>query len=171
MNNNFQSAVEYVLANEGGIVDNINDLGGTTNYGVSLRIYKELELPNATADDIKNLSKDMAVRFYRKHYWLDTYDEIVSQNICNYLFDMAVNMGPANAHKTLQRAIWGVTAKPQDLMDDGIFGINTIHLTNLYSNNILPSLRTERWAYYRLIIAANHKLKEFEQGWFNRTYK
>jgi len=33
----FQKAVEQVLAHEGGFVDDTDDLGGATNFGVTVR--------------------------------------------------------------------------------------------------------------------------------------
>ena len=39
----FDTAVEFVLKNEGGLVENENDAGGITNFGISLRFLKSLD--------------------------------------------------------------------------------------------------------------------------------
>lgn len=57
----FEEAVEFVLAYEGGYVNDPNDPGGETNFGISKRAY-----PNV---DIKNLTREDVIDIYRRDYW------------------------------------------------------------------------------------------------------
>ena len=50
----FKQAIAKVLKNEGGYVDNPNDLGGTTNFGISLRFLQSID-KTATKETIKNI--------------------------------------------------------------------------------------------------------------------
>ena len=61
MTTNFLRAVKEVLKIEGGYVNNPNDRGGETKYGISKRAY-----PNV---DIKNLTLDKAKQIYYNDYW------------------------------------------------------------------------------------------------------
>ena len=57
----FEDCIDKVLEHEGGYVNDPNDLGGETNFGVSKKAYPDL--------DIKNLTRDEAKEIYRKDYW------------------------------------------------------------------------------------------------------
>ena len=54
----FDHCIELVLGHEGGYVDDPNDAGGETNWGISKRAYKDV--------DIKNLTKEEAKAIYKK---------------------------------------------------------------------------------------------------------
>ncbi len=77
---NFAVAIGRVLGNEGGYVNNVNDPGGETQWGISRRSYPRL--------DIKNLTRDAAVPLA----------------IASQLLDFAVNSGHSVATRALQRA-------------------------------------------------------------------
>lgn len=103
---NFDTAIERVLAIEGGYVNDPDDPGGETNFGISKRSY-----PNI---DIKSLTRAGAKEIYRRDFWElvsadDLYDGVAYQAL-----DFAVNSGPDTAVRYLQRAL-GVA-------DDGHFG-------------------------------------------------
>lgn len=168
---NFTKCIEYVLENEGGLADNPNDPGGITNWGISLRTYKELEFPQATADDIKHISRESAIEFYKSHYWLAQYENIFSDLVRCYIFDMAINCGPAIAHKIAQRAVWATSASTAEVIEDGILGEVSLHCINCCGQMIMPALRAERANHYKILILQNSNLKVFESGWLARTYK
>jgi lysozyme family protein len=176
----FNVAVEFVLSHEGGYVDNVYDRGGTTNFGISLRFLKNLsheslkrvgifEDPNE--DTIKNLTIDQAKAIYRGEFWEQApFEKISNQEYCNYIFDMAVNIGLAPAIKCVQRACWAVQRDWGHLKDDGILGLQTLAAIRVCGVFIMPALRAERANHYRLIINNHPEQKEFFNGWLNRTY-
>ena len=99
----FDRAFEKTLRFEGGgeLVDDPNDAGGPTRWGISQRAYPDL--------DIKNLTKEGAKEIYRKDYWLkiwpndddhetDPEDEIYLRMGWK-LYDIAVNQGVPTALK------------------------------------------------------------------------
>ena len=57
----FESIVQVVLKHEGGYVNDPDDSGGETNFGISKRAFPDL--------DIKNLTKEDAVKIYHDKYW------------------------------------------------------------------------------------------------------
>ncbi len=61
MEENFEKAMTFIFKWEGGYVNDGNDPGGETNFGISKRAYPNL--------DIKNLTKDEAKQIYYRDYW------------------------------------------------------------------------------------------------------
>lgn len=82
----FQPAVELVLIHEGGYVNNPEDPGGETNFGIAKRWHPEL--------DIKNLTKEQAAEIYQKAYWAPFMEQEPDQRVGNCALDCAVNQGP-----------------------------------------------------------------------------
>src|SRR5690606_34526085 len=88
----FAVAVEVVLRHEGGYVHDPADPGGETNWGISKRSYPHL--------DIASLTREQAIEIYRRDWWnRHGYDRIKSLDVAVKTFDLAVNMGPAAAHR------------------------------------------------------------------------
>lgn len=107
---NFEQAVEHILKWEAGYVDDPDDKGGETNFGISKRSYPKL--------DIKNLDKDDAKEIYERDYWIPCSCDKLPGPIALLVFDTAVNMGKNRAIEILQESV-GVNT-------DGIIGPNTL---------------------------------------------
>ena len=91
MNSNFTLIVNEVLRFEGGYVNNPNDPGGETNYGISKKSYPSL--------DILHLSKADAVAIYYRDYWLPSGADSLPFPLAAEVFDCAVNQGMSRAMK------------------------------------------------------------------------
>lgn len=105
----FDTMIDRVLGNEGGYVNDPDDPGGETKWGISKRSY-----PNV---DIANLTKAQAIEIYRKDFWEPIDGDQLRPAIAYQLLDFAVNSGIGTATRALQRAA-GVA-------DDGVIGQNT----------------------------------------------
>lgn len=57
----FDKCVEFVLASEGGYVNDKYDAGGETKFGISKRAYPDLDIINLTIEQAKDI--------YYKDYW------------------------------------------------------------------------------------------------------
>ena len=91
---NFDSAVAFVLKEEGGYVNNPNDPGGETNFGISKRAYPEV--------DIAGLTADTAAEIYRRDYWDKLGDmEGLPAGLALLALDCAVNQGVGRARRFL----------------------------------------------------------------------
>lgn len=88
----FDAAFAYVVGVEAGYVNDQNDPGGETKYGVSKRAY-----PN---EDIPNLTLDRAKQLYLRDYWDPAGCEALPWARALMVFDAAVNQGASFA-KTL----------------------------------------------------------------------
>ncbi len=173
----FERAIPILLDHEGGFVDDTDDKGGPTNFGISLRYLQALAKTNPDLADINHdgvidradilaLTQEHASQIYRIDWWDKVgYDKLESQSIGTKVFDLAVNMGAHQAHKLLQRACRQVLVDEQVLVVDGVLGQRTLHVSNcLKSSKLLDALRTEAVAFYISL----HNPKQ-TAGWLKRA--
>lgn len=106
----FETSIERILGHEGGFVDNPNDPGRATNWGISQRTYPNL--------DIKALTREQAVALYRRDFYEPIGGDSLPEGVAYQLLDTAINSGINTALRMLQRAI-GVA-------DDGHIGPVTL---------------------------------------------
>ena len=85
MKTTFNEIIEVVLEHEGGYVNDPDDAGGETKYGIAKRWY-----PNV---DIKNLTKEEAKKIYHMDYWNPAKCNEVPKHLRHIYFDMCVNFG------------------------------------------------------------------------------
>ena len=93
----FNNIIEVVLQHEGGYVNDPNDLGGETKYGITKRFYPDV--------DIKNLTKEQAKTIYHTDYWRRAKCDEVPPYLRHIYFDMVVNFGQSGAVKVLQLSL------------------------------------------------------------------
>lgn len=174
----FVRALQETLEKEGRLVNHKADRGGMTDYGISLRFLKGL--PNVGGDingdghvceeDIRSLNPAIVAKLYKQHFW-DYYRlaEIRHDLIAIKAFDLLVNMRSGSAVKIMQLAL---RACSRPVVEDGILGSQTIGAINdvRAQLNLLAAMRSEAYAHYRLIIAADPSLAVFHNGWKNRAY-
>ncbi len=104
--NDFDRAFDRLIGSEGGYVNDPNDPGGETNWGISKRSY-----PNV---DIKNLTREQAATIYYRDFWNRIHADAMPFALAFQTFDFAVNSGIETAVRYLQKAL-GVA-------DDGYWG-------------------------------------------------
>ena len=171
-------AIEYVLRHEGGFVDDPNDDGGPTHYGVSLRFLKDIGMDiNDDSDiDIKDVQELTLndVKLIYKQYWWDKYEytRINDRLIAAKVFDLAVNMGAHMAHKILQRACNEISEAP--IADDGILGEITLAVVNILiekgrREELLSEIKEEAASFYILLVMEKPKFKRYLKGWLARV--
>ena len=167
-NSKFDSAFKRLLIFEGGyVLDELGlDPGGETKNGISKRSYPHL--------NIKALTKKQAKEIYRTDWWEKyKYDKMANMCEGNYseiairLFILAVNIGPKNAHKVLQRSL---IATGEELDVDGIIGEHTKRLLLSNGHKIIYPFRSEAAGFYRALVAGRPELKPFLKGWLDRAY-
>lgn len=106
----FDRAIKFVLDREGGLVNDPNDPGGITKYGISKRAYPSL--------DIASLTREDAIAIYRRDYWSACKCDQLPPAVACVVFDAAVNQGTHAATIALQNAL-GIKA-------DGVIGQQTL---------------------------------------------
>jgi lysozyme family protein len=172
----FGLAIPTVLRHEGGFVNNPNDPGGATKYGVSLRYLKTLGLEgdynhdgHVDVEDIRGMNVEEAKDIFRKHWWdAFGYGDIVDQKVATKVFDTCVNVGSRQAHKILQKSLCAIG---QQVVVDGMFGPGSKAATNAADAiKLFPELQIVQAAFYRELVQQHPKFLEFLQGWLNRAY-
>lgn len=100
---------QEIVAREGGFVNDPDDPGGATNFGVTIHTMRRLGL-DITGDgavdvaDVRALSREQAVEIFLTHYYARPRIGEMPEAVQASLFDMYVNAG-GNAVKILQRLL------------------------------------------------------------------
>jgi len=102
---NFDDAYDRLMGHEGGYVNDPEDPGGETKWGISKRSYPHL--------NIKELTRDQAKEIYREDFW-KPLNQNLPDGVLFQAFDFAVNSGISTAIRHLQKAV--------DVADDGHWG-------------------------------------------------
>lgn len=156
----YQRALAFVLAREGGFVDNPNDHGGATNQGVTQRVYDGWrQVQGLPLQTVRDISSTEVEDIYRHLYWHPAHCDSLIDPVAICHMDWSVNHGVNGAMHTLQEAA-GVTA-------DGIWGPQT---QEAVQNAIgLPARYLElRAAWYRDDAEQNPSQAVFLDGWLQR---
>lgn len=111
---NFDQSFDKLLGHEGAYSNNPADPGGETMWGVTARVARA----DGYTGPMRELPRDRAKSIYRRSYW----DAVKADQLPDFVrfdvFDGAVNSGPEQSVKWLQRAAGAA--------DDGIVGPKTI---------------------------------------------
>ena len=111
---NFDQSFDKLLGHEGAYSNNPADPGKETMWGVTARVARA----DGYTGPMRELPRDRAKSIYRRSYW----DAVKADQLPDFVrfdvFDGAVNSGPEQSVKWLQRAAGAV--------DDGIVGPKTI---------------------------------------------
>ena len=154
--NEFKKAIKIVLKHEGGYVNDPDDPGGETKYGISKRAYPDL--------DIGALTEQSATEIYWNDYWCGNKLYKIPVPLQMVFFDMCINFGRKGAVKVLQEAANAVNKEKIDI--DGGCGPATL--------NAIKNLTTDRVRAYRVLRFAKlciskPTLAKYWYGWYKRA--
>ena len=162
-----QLALDWVFAAEGGLVDDKDDPGGITNYGISLRYLKTKGAigdidgdGDVDGDDIRQLDRDDAAALYIADYWEKCWCNALPPSVAMAVFDCAVNCGPRRAIMLLQEVL--------HVKIDGVIGPITVKAA--FRKDTVIYYMGKRAQYYSDITRANSTLSKYLRGWFNRLF-
>ena len=118
---------EEIVLREGGYVNDPDDPGGATNFGVTIHTMRRLGLDldgdgAVTAADVKRLTRTQAVEIFIRHYFERPRIAELPEVLQASVFDMYVNAG-GNAVKILQRLL---RQMGQEVSVDGMLGPQSI---------------------------------------------
>ncbi|UWR23751.1 holin-associated N-acetylmuramidase [Sulfitobacter sp. S190] len=104
---NVRQIAEEIVKREGGYVNDPDDPGGATNFGVTIHTMRRLGLDldgdgRVTPGDVKRLTRAQAVEIFLRHYYERPLISHLPKALQASVFDMYVNAG-SNAVKILQR--------------------------------------------------------------------
>lgn len=118
---------EEIVAREGGFVNDPDDPGGATKFGVTIHTLRRLRPDvDVTIEDVRALTRAQAVDIYVIHYFEQPRIKDLPEPLWPSLFDMYVNAG-ANAVRVLQRLLVEMGLQ---ISVDGVIGPQTIAATH-----------------------------------------
>lgn len=159
---NFDEAFTRVLGHEGGYSGDSHDRGNWTTgvigkgkllgtkYGISAMSYPNLNIPD--------LTRGQAKAIYKRDFWDRVNGDSLHPALAYQLFDAAINHGPGNAIRMLQRAV--VVA------DDGQWGpITKAVVDGSDTDDILKRFNAERLDFYTKLST----FPRYGKGWVRRV--
>ncbi|PXW70643.1 putative peptidoglycan binding protein [Loktanella sp. PT4BL] len=119
-----------IVDREGGYVNDPDDPGGPTNFGVTVHTMRRLGLDltkdgQIDSSDVRVLTRAHAVSIFVEHYFRGPRIDRLPVPLHASVFDMYVNAG-ANAVKILQRLLCDMRI---EVTIDGIIGPKTVAAT------------------------------------------
>ena len=178
---NIRDIAAEIVAREGGYVNDPDDPGGATKYGVTIGTLRRLGMDldgdrQITSADVRRLSKAQAIEIFLRDYYyapgIDRLPAILQPSV----FDMQVNAG-ANAVKILQRLL---TRMGFPATDDGVIGPRTIAAATAAAQaaprHIADAYGIERRNYYYALADARPASRKYARrtdggkgGWITRA--
>jgi len=124
---NVTDIAKDIVAREGGYVNDADDPGGATKYGVTIHTMRRLGMDltgdgQVDVNDVKVLSRAHAVSIFVEHYFRKPKIDQLPEALQTTVFDMYVNAG-GNAVKILQRLLGEMRI---EVIVDGAIGPQTI---------------------------------------------
>ncbi len=148
-----EQIASIIVGREGGYVDDPDDPGGATKYGVTIHTMKRLGLDldgdgDIDKADVKKLTKPMAEKIFVEHYFRRPKIHMLPEELQASVFDMYVNAG-SRAVKLLQ----GLLGKMgHDIAADGVIGPQTGRIANqafkFAQGHLVDAYGIERRNYY-----------------------
>jgi len=142
-----------IVRREGGYVNDADDPGGATKYGVTFHTMRRLGLDitgdgKVTAADVKALTVNQALDIFKKHYFYRPKIDQLPQPLQASVFDMQVNSG-GNAIKVLQKLL---IKFGEDVVADGVLGPQSVRAAyNVWAkapDHLVDAYGIERRNYY-----------------------
>lgn len=164
MKENFKQFLKHTLEVEGGYVNDPDDSGGETNYGITRDTYQHYLFKKHNArivvKDMRDIPMSDVEDIYRTEYWDKISADELPSGIDIMLADFAVNSGVVRATRKFQKLF--------DTERDGIIGRHTLSCVNeKVPEWLLHNLFVIRREYYHNIGHINNN-KKFLKGWYNR---
>lgn len=155
---------------EGGFSPQDNS-AGSVNFGITEVWYRKVVDPTATSATIKSLTRD-AARELRRVYWWPMWGRVADQKLAEALYVTAVNVGPKQATKLLQRTLNTIAAA---LVEDGALGPKTLAAIEIahahQSDDWVLDLFLDRveWFYKDLAVQDPKQYADDLPGWLHRV--
>jgi len=165
--------IDELLQAEGLWVDDPDDKGGATMRGITLKSYCDYLGRDVSKDELRDMPKEDAVKFYKSIYWDGAKVDTFSDDLKHLWMDMSVNHGKRNAGKILQQSV--NTKENANVLDvDGIVGMGTLNEIGILD---IKDVLVERVIFFvNNIFDGSRYLKrtpqaKFIRGWtFHRVF-
>ena len=158
----FDDAFVECIGLEGGYVNDPDDRGGETKYGIAKRWHKDV--------DIKGLTLEGAKQIYWREYWNPLLLAQLMPRVAIEVFEQAINMGRRQGVLHLQQSL---TMLGEQLSEDGMIGGQTILAANRtwlrYKETLLKAMNGFQFIRYLEIVKGDPSQKKYFVGWLRRV--
>lgn len=176
-----QQMAEAIVAREGGYVNDPDDPGGATNFGVTIGTMRQLGLDlnddgDVTSKDLRALSRYRATGIFVDRYFHAPGIGQLPEMLWETVFDMQVNAGN-NAIKILQRLL---TRMGLPCAADGVIGPATIdaaqRAAQIAPDHLVDAYGIARRNYYFVLADSRPASRKYARtraggkgGWITRA--
>ena len=148
----FEEAFKHVVEAEGGYVNDPNDPGGETIYGITKRDHHDMWKDGPP-------SLEAAQHRYKVAYWDLAHCDALPWPLALFVFDAAVNQGVDAANRLLQKAAGTI--------QDGIIGKNSlVAIARADQRDLCGLFLADRALRY----TGTRNFDRFGRGWLKRLF-
>jgi len=176
-----ETIIDDIIKVEGGYVNDENDAGGATKYGITMTTARA----NGYVGDMKDLSIETARQIYKNMYWLTPHFDrvaMLSPAIAEELCDTGVNCGVNFASGILQSCLNLLNRQEADYKDvpeDKAIGPATLNALAAYLVKrgkdgelvLLRMLNVMQGSRYIELCKTKSTQEQFLFGWFLNRVK
>lgn len=176
-----QEIADEIIVREGGYVNDPDDPGGATKYGVTIKTMRGLGIDltgdgKVTPQDVKALTRDQAREIFVRHYFQRPRIAELPLPLQASVFDMYVNSG-RNAVRILQRLLGKMGHR---VAVDGVLGTQSLRAARLAMaaapDHLADAYGIERRSYYYRLADQRPKSRKYacrkeggKGGWIRRA--
>lgn len=176
-----QEIADEIIVREGGYVNDPDDPGGATKYGVTIKTMRGLGIDltgdgKVTPQDVKALTRDQAREIFVRHYFQRPRIAELPLPLQASVFDMYVNSG-RNAVRILQRLLCKMGHR---VAVDGVLGTQSLRAARLAMaaapDHLADAYGIERRSYYYRLADQRPKSRKYacrkdggKGGWIRRA--
>ncbi len=143
--------VRRVLLSEGGYVNDPRDPGGPTNMGITLRDARLHWKADATAEDVRNMPRSVAVSIFQSKYWAALRCDELPAGVDYTVLDYGVHSGIARSAHVLRRVL-GLPlgdGRVSDEVIETLRHVNPVHVVDAINDERMAFLRhLPTWGTY-----------------------
>ncbi len=168
-------AVDKLIGIEGGYVNNPNDSGGETIWGITIDTARR----HGYTGPMRSMPRSEAARIYKTRYIITPgFDRVwkLSPRLGYELFDTGVNTGPGVPSRWLQENLNTLNRNGKDYPDigeDGDIGPATLRALEAFLRKngpkgevrLLKCMNIDQGAFYKSLARRRPKDEEFFNGW------
>ncbi|SRR5579875_518813 len=148
----FEPCLAFVLGNEAGNPPNYETTpdsppGAKVIAGINSYAYpRDFAFINSLPLDQRPVQ---VAAFYQRNFWNQYIAQLASQTLAAMVMDSMVNQGPVTGVKVLQTACNTDSDGLPMLVEDGIWGPETVNRSNALGNSLIPAFVQARMAKYQ----------------------
>jgi glycosyl hydrolase family 108 len=170
----FYEACDHLIQAEGGFVNNPNDPGGATKYGITLKTLRAFKKNDALdLKDIEAMNLDTAQEIYLESFYKPLgLDLCLNRWACIILLDQAANRGLSAVQVDLTQSL-GYKLSPSypKIVDILNFYESEFDKLPLLNVTFCIDFLVRSQAHYIQKVKNDPKLGVFLGGWLNRTHR